>query len=64
MTAEDLINDLQRAIRDGRISRDTPIYVRNSDVSEAAMEAGSDGYAEAEDVLYPGDGRVVLLGES
>ncbi len=57
---EDRLRLLRRA---GKIDGSEMVMVRNPDVSEAAMDAGSDGYHEAEEILVPQDGRVVLLGE-
>lgn len=63
MTVEELITDLNRKMRAGAINAEDTIVVRNPDVSEGAMEAGSDGYHEADEILCPQDGRVILLGE-
>lgn len=63
MTAEELIKNLQRKIDLGRISPEDEIYVRDPYVSDAAMDAGTDGYHEVDEILVPG-GRVILLGAS
>lgn len=64
MTADELLEDLGRKIRNGTISGDDTIVIRNPEVSEGAMSAGSDGYHEVEEILVPRDGRVILLGET
>lgn len=63
MTVGELQDQLARLVRAGKITPDDTIEVRNPSVSEEAVEAGSNGYHEADEVLVPGDGRVVLLGE-
>ena len=57
---EDMLRRLRRA---GKIDGSELVMVRNPDVSEAAMDAGSDGYHVLDDVLVPGDERIILLGE-
>ncbi|QNL30023.1 hypothetical protein SEA_RUDY_53 [Microbacterium phage Rudy] len=63
MTVEDLINDLKRKVSKGAIALEDEVVVRNPAVSDAAMDAGSDGYHEVDEILAPRDGRVILLGE-
>lgn len=61
MTIEELIEELRRAIRNGA-DPESEVLVRNSVVSEAAMEAGSKGYVELEEVLLvPATGEIYLL---
>lgn len=62
MTVDDLINDLRRKVSLGTVSLDDTVEVRNPEVSEDAIEAGSNGYHEADEILVPRDGRVILLG--
>lgn len=64
MTVDELIDDLGRKVRNGTLSGDETVMVRNPEVSEGAIDAGSDGYHEADEVLIPRDGRVILLGET
>lgn len=63
MDIDELETKLRNLRRAGKIDGSEIVSVRNPDVSEAAMDAGSDGYHEAEEILVPQDGRVVLLGE-
>lgn len=63
MTVEDLIDNLKRAIRLGTISEQDSVSFRDLSISDGAMEAGSNGYTEVEEILYPRDGRVLFLGE-
>lgn len=64
MTVEELMDDLKRKLRNGVITEDNEIVVRNPEISDDAMEAGSEGYHEVDEILVPRDGRIVLLGAS
>lgn len=64
MMVQELIDDLKRKLRNGVIDESDEIQVRNPDVSEDAMDAGSNGYIEVDEILVPRDGRVILLGAS
>lgn len=64
MDINELEDKLRRLRRAGKIDGTELVMVRNPDVSEGAMEAGSDGYHELEEVLTPGDERIILLGET
>jgi hypothetical protein len=57
----ELIQKLQRALRDGRLEEDDFVMLRDPEVSDGAVEAGSDPYTDEIEILFPGDGRVVLL---
>lgn len=61
MNVEELIEALQRAVRTGKLHGLGAVMIRNTAVSEAAMEAGSDGYSELSELLFPGDDTVRLL---
>ena len=63
MDIDELETKLRNLRRAGVIDGSETLQVRNPEISEGAMEAGSDGYHEVEEVLAPQDGRVVLLGE-
>lgn len=49
MTVEELYNKLKQVIQSGDVDAD--VMVRDLSVSEEAMEAGSSGYKELEEVL-------------
>ncbi len=51
MTIEDLIEKLQRLIKAGKIDPENIVMIRNTQVSEDAMDAGSNGYTELDEVL-------------
>jgi hypothetical protein len=61
MTIEELIEKLTRLIKLGKLDPEQPVMIRNTAVSEEAMEAGSDGYAELSEVLVNGEQGVSLL---
>lgn len=63
MSVEELMQKLRSLLRSGAITEDTIIAVRNPEVSEGAMSAGSDGYHDVEEVLVPSEERLILLGE-
>lgn len=62
MTVDDLLDKLISLKRAGKIDGDDTIVVRDINVSNAAMEAGSDGWVESDEILVPGDERVMLTG--
>lgn len=61
MTVDELITTLQRKLRAGVIDEDSEVRARNLLISEDAMEAGSDGYADVTEVLIIPDEAVLLL---
>lgn len=63
MDIDELETKLRNLRRAGKIDGSEIVSVRNPDVSDGAMEAGSNGYHEADEILLPQDGRVILLGE-
>ena len=63
MNGEQLIDQLRRLERAGRIDLESDeLVVRDPNISDEAMDAGSNGYHELDEVLVPGDGRIILLG--
>lgn len=54
MTIEELIEALHDAVRHGRVSAEDEVLIRNPQVSEEAMSAGSNGYATIAEVLVIG----------
>jgi len=62
MNIEELIEFLQRRLRNGAIHGLGSVMIRDLSVSEEAMEAGSNGYVELSEVLVIGD-DVYLLAE-
>lgn len=60
MTVDDLIDKLNSLKRAGRIDGDDTVMARDVNVSEAAVSAGSDPWEEVDEILVPGDGRVLL----
>lgn len=64
MNVGELIQELQRAVKAGRLHELDDVMVRNTAVSEAAMEAGSDGYLPLDEVLIvtgsPGAAHLLL----
>lgn len=64
MTVADLLDDLKEKLYKGVISEEDEIVVRDPEVSKDAIEAGSNGYHEVDEILVPRDGRVILLGAS
>lgn len=63
MNIEELIEFLQKRIASGTIHGLGAVKIRDLSVSEEAMEAGSNGYLELEEVLVVGD-DVYLLPEA
>lgn len=61
MTVDDIIDRLQSLKRAGRISGDDTVVTRDPSVSSAAFSAGSDLFAEVDEILAPGQDRVMLL---
>lgn len=51
MTVEELMSKLRRLIQIGRINEDAVISIRDLSVSQYAMDAGSSGYIELDEVL-------------
>ena len=62
MDVRELVDTLNRKLRAGVITEDTPVKLRNASISEGAMEAGSDGWHELEEVLI-GEDSVNLFTE-
>jgi hypothetical protein len=60
MTVEELIADLQRRIANGSLNPDDAVQMRDPEVSYDAMQAGSNGWTDLEEVLPSGDGRALL----
>lgn len=63
MTVDELVGRLKWLERAGKIQGDTLIEVRDPEVSEPAMDAGSYGYVEVVDVLVT-PSSIILLRES
>jgi hypothetical protein len=63
MTLEEILEIINRAVQSGRLNLDEPVKFRNFSISEYAMEAGSDGYIEVDEVLIV-DGSVLLLADN
>lgn len=64
MDVDEFETKLRALRRAGKIDGSETLAVRNPDVTEGAMSAGSDGYHEAEEVLVDTDSdRLILLGE-
>lgn len=61
MPVEELMELLNRALRDGRLSPESAVKVRNTAVSEEAMEAGSSGYSDLEEILIADDEAFLLI---
>ena len=54
MTLQEIIDKLTSGIRNGNLDPDEPLYFRDYEVSDEAMEAGSDGWAEVDEILVAG----------
>lgn len=69
MTIEALLIKINRGLRAGHFTELDSVFVRDPDVSEGAMEAGSNGWAEADEfVIMEGndllqDGIYLSVGE-
>lgn len=51
MTIDELLDKIKRAQRAGKIDGDDSVYLRDPDVSEGAISAGSSPWAEADEIL-------------
>lgn len=63
MTIEELIEKLTRLVKLGKLDPEQPVMIRNTAVSDEAMEAGSDGYAELSEVLVVREAAYLLVEE-
>jgi hypothetical protein len=63
MTIEELIEFLERRLKAGKIHGLGSVKIRDFRVSDEAMEAGSSGYADLEEVLVVGDDVYLLPSE-
>jgi hypothetical protein len=60
MTVTELVEELQRKLKNGSLNPDDVVELRDPEVSYDAMQAGSSGWTELEEVLPSGDGRALL----
>jgi hypothetical protein len=51
MTIEELLDRINRGLRAGHFTELDSVFVRNPDVSEEAMSAGSNGWIEGDELL-------------
>ena len=51
MTIEELLTRINDGLRRGRFTELDSVFVRNPSVSEEAIEAGSNGWTEADELL-------------
>lgn len=63
MTLEELITKLNRLVKAGKLDPDEPVKIRNTAVSDEAMDAGSDGYVELSEVLVVNGSAYLLIEE-
>jgi hypothetical protein len=62
MTLSELLEKIEYGIKNGILEPDDDVKMRNTAVSEDAMEAGSNGYVTVDEVLIVG-GILMLLPE-
>jgi len=60
MTVDELGEHIKQLKARGRITGDTDVYVRDPNVSDEAIEAGSRGYVDLDEILVL-DGEHLLL---
>lgn len=55
MTIGELLTLLRNGISAGTFSEEDGVFIRDANVSDAAMSAGSNGYVDADEVLAIGE---------
>lgn len=55
-----MLDKLNRAISQGKLDPHASVRLRDYRVSDEAMEAGSNGYSDVEEVLFVEDAAILL----